>query len=210
MVAAEGVYETTFVSNEKKYRVRSFLFGIFLCHKDIRFDHVYASYVFYITKLFVFEKEKKIMTNGETFMGTVREGKNIGHTGNYYMIVAVNSGSYDVMYLDGEFGHMSSTDVENDESANMTMQEFLETTMILARGGNYAEYGENAELSFDNFICSFGDLYSKEEYLEDSRLTESEFDKDSYVMSLIARVEEETTVLRLPNGNYIVFWGLDD
>lgn len=147
------------------------------------------------------------MTNEKSFMGTVREGKNIGHPGNYYIIVAINSG-YDVMYLDGEFGHMSSTDVESDESAAMTMREFLETALILARGGNYTEYGEGGGCSFDNFICNYEYLYSKEEYLEDGRLTENEFDKDSYVKSLAARVEEETTVLHLPNGNYIVFWDL--
>lgn len=42
------------------------------------------------------------------------------------MIVAVNGRSYDVMFLNGEFGCMMSADVESDEPINMTTQEFLE------------------------------------------------------------------------------------
>ena len=149
-----------------------------------------------------------LKAKGKPQRGDVRKEKNIDDSGGYYMIVAVNGRSYDVMFLNGEFGCMMSTDVENDETVNMTTQEFLKITMNLATGGNYTEYGEGAARSFDNFICNYEYLYSKEEYLEDGGLTESEFDKDLYIKSLVDRLEQETTVLHLPNGNYIVFWNL--
>lgn len=68
------------------------------------------------------------------------------------------------------------------------------------------EYGDgkmvNAVLSFDDLMNDYGYLYPAEEWLEDNG---AELDKDLYVDSLVERLEDKTTVLHLPNGNYIVF-----
>lgn len=67
------------------------------------------------------------------------------------------------------------------------------------------EYGEGAACSYDDLINDYGYKYPTEEYLEDNGLEEDEFDKDSYVKSLIEHLEKETTILYVSNGNYIVF-----
>lgn len=67
------------------------------------------------------------------------------------------------------------------------------------------EYGEGAVCSFDDLINEYGYKYPVEEWLEDNALEENEFDNDLYIDSLVERLEDETTVLHVPNGNYIVF-----
>lgn len=67
------------------------------------------------------------------------------------------------------------------------------------------EYGENAACSFDDLISDYGYKYPVEEWLEDNALEENEFDNDLYIDSLVERLEDETTVLHVVNGNYIVF-----
>ena len=67
------------------------------------------------------------------------------------------------------------------------------------------EYGEGAVCSFDDLINEYGYKYPVEEWLEDNALEENKFDKDLYIDSLIERLEDETTVLHVANGNYIVF-----
>lgn len=67
------------------------------------------------------------------------------------------------------------------------------------------EYGENAACSFDDLISDYGYKYPVEEWLEDNALEENEFDNDLYIDSLVERLEDETTVLHVANGNYIVF-----
>lgn len=67
------------------------------------------------------------------------------------------------------------------------------------------EYGENAVCSFDDLISDYGYKYPVEEWLEDNALEENEFDNDLYIDSLVERLEDETTVLHVPNGNYIIF-----
>ena len=67
------------------------------------------------------------------------------------------------------------------------------------------EYGEGAACSYDDLINDYGYKYPTEEYLEDNGLEEDEFDKESYVKSLVEHLEEETIILHVPNGNYIVF-----
>lgn len=69
-----------------------------------------------------------------------------------------------------------------------------------------SEFGDNhCELSFDDLINDYGYLYPVAEWLDDNALSENEFDDDLYIDSLIDRLEDETTVLRVPNGNVIVF-----
>lgn len=67
------------------------------------------------------------------------------------------------------------------------------------------EYGEGAACSFDDLINEYGYKYPVEEWLEDNALEENEFDNDLYIDSLVERLEDETTVLHVANGNYIVF-----
>ena len=74
------------------------------------------------------------------------------------------------------------------------------------------EYGEGGQdtgadgaLSFDDLIDEYEYKYPIEEYLEDNGLEEDEFDKDSYIESLVKHLEKETTILHVSNGNYIVF-----
>ena len=69
-----------------------------------------------------------------------------------------------------------------------------------------SEFGnEYCELSFDDLINDYGYLYPVAEWLDDNALNENEFDTDLYIDSLIECLEDKTTVLRVPNGNYIVF-----
>lgn len=67
------------------------------------------------------------------------------------------------------------------------------------------EYGKGAACSFDDLINEYGYKYPVEEWLEDNALEENEFDNDLYIDSLVKRLEDETTVLHVANGNYIVF-----
>lgn len=67
------------------------------------------------------------------------------------------------------------------------------------------EYGEGAACSFDDLVNEYGYKYPVEEWLEDEGLEENEFDNDEYMTALVERLEYETTVLHVPNGNYIVF-----
>ncbi len=67
------------------------------------------------------------------------------------------------------------------------------------------EFGENAAFSFDDLINDYSYLYKIEEWLEDNALERSEFDQDLYIESLVEHLGYETTVLSVPNGNYIIF-----
>ena len=64
------------------------------------------------------------------------------------------------------------------------------------------EYGNGAACSFDDLVNDYGYLYPSEEWLEDNG---AGLDNDLYIESLVKRLEDKTTVLHLPNGNYIVF-----
>lgn len=69
------------------------------------------------------------------------------------------------------------------------------------------EYGENATCSFNDLISDYGYKYPVEEWLEEwteNEFEESEFDND-YIDSLVERLKDETIVLRVSNGKYIVF-----
>lgn len=67
------------------------------------------------------------------------------------------------------------------------------------------EYGEGAACSLEDLKNDYGYKYPVEEWLEDNALEENEFDIDLYIDSLVERLEDETTVLHVSNGNYIVF-----
>lgn len=67
------------------------------------------------------------------------------------------------------------------------------------------EYGDGAACSLEDLKNEYGYKYPVEEWLEDNALEENEFDNDEYIAALVERLEDETTVLHVPNGNYIVF-----
>ena len=67
------------------------------------------------------------------------------------------------------------------------------------------EYAENAACSFDNLVSDYGYKYPIDEWLEDNALEENELDNDEYLAALVERLEDETTVLHVANGNYIIF-----
>ena len=67
------------------------------------------------------------------------------------------------------------------------------------------EYGKNAACLFNDLISDYGYKYPAEEWLEDNALDKNEFDETEDIAALVERLEEETTVLHVPNGNYIVF-----
>ena len=67
------------------------------------------------------------------------------------------------------------------------------------------EYGDGAACSLEDLKDEYGYKYPVEEWLEDEALEENEFDEDEYMAALVERLEDETTVLHVSNGNYIVF-----
>lgn len=68
-----------------------------------------------------------------------------------------------------------------------------------------AEYGNNAACTFQDLVGDYRYLYPIKQYLEDERLSESEFSLSEYIKSLVEVIEEKTRVLHISNGNYIVF-----
>lgn len=67
------------------------------------------------------------------------------------------------------------------------------------------EYGDWAACSLEDLKDEYSYKYPVEEWLEDEALEENEFDEDEYMAALVERLEDETTVLHVSNGNYIVF-----
>ena len=65
------------------------------------------------------------------------------------------------------------------------------------------EFGNNCSSSFNDLINDYGYLYPVDEWLDDSACIE--YDPDEYLESLQAVIEQYTTLLRVPNGNVIVF-----
>lgn len=67
------------------------------------------------------------------------------------------------------------------------------------------EYGENAACSFSDLISDYGHKYPVEEYKEENDIEENDFEESDYIAALVERLEDETTVLHVSNGNYIIF-----
>lgn len=85
-------------------------------------------------------------------------------------------------------GLESLLDFYNEIDENMELD-------VIAICCDCTEYGEGAACSFDDLISEYGYKYPVEEWL----------DNDLYIDSLVERLEDETTVLHVANGNYIVF-----
>lgn len=72
--------------------------------------------------------------------------------------------------------------------------------------GDCTEYGEDACCSFDDLINDKGYAYPIEDYKADNDIeTDDEFDQDDYIVALVKKLEQRTTVLHVSNGNYIIF-----
>lgn len=65
-----------------------------------------------------------------------------------------------------------------------------------------SEYGEHCTLSFSDLISEYEHLVI-EDYAEDW----GEMDEEEKVNAIIDELENDRMVLRVPNGNYIVFEG---
>lgn len=77
---------------------------------------------------------------------------------------------------------------------------------------DWAEYGTNAECSFDDLLMDYGYQYPFDEWAENNGFTEDDLDnmtiatqKELYMGALIDHLKEKTEVLHLPNGNYLIF-----
>lgn len=71
--------------------------------------------------------------------------------------------------------------------------------------GECTEYGDNCNLGLDVLISDFAYCYSIDDYCEENDLTPDEVDKGEFIEELINNIEYNTTVLRISNGDYIVF-----
>ena len=70
---------------------------------------------------------------------------------------------------------------------------------------DWDEYGDNAcELTIADLINDKGYIYPVEEYMSDNYLEENEFDRDCYIEALVEKIAEQTTVIELSNGNYLI------
>lgn len=120
------------------------------------------------------------------------------------MRMTVDAGMMKTMFVNYNRDYYSFTGLETLLDYYDEIDENMEFDPI-AICCDCTEYGDNCTMSFDDLISDYGYLYPADEYLTDNYLTESEFDNDEYLESLIGKLENETTVLRVPNGNIIVF-----
>lgn len=78
---------------------------------------------------------------------------------------------------------------------------------VIAICWDWDEYGEKeCELTIENLISDKGYVYPVEEYKCDNDLTDDDddFDQEDYVKALIERISNQTTVIELNNGNYLI------
>ena len=73
----------------------------------------------------------------------------------------------------------------------------------------WTEYGDGVTLGFDSLISDYGNRLPLQEWLDnrDYTLDEYEHDEDlqeEYLQDLINELDEQTTILRVPNGNIIL------
>ena len=76
---------------------------------------------------------------------------------------------------------------------------------VIAICGDCTEYGTYSSCDFQDLINDYDYIYTKEEYLSDNDIDEKDFNEDEYISELIDELEIKTTVLRLNNGDYIIF-----
>lgn len=122
------------------------------------------------------------------------------------MRMTVDAGMMKTMFVNYNRDYYSFTGLETLLDYYDEIDENMEFDPI-AICCDCTEYGDKniCCMSFDDLVSDYGYLYPVDEYLSDNYLTESEFDNDEYLESLIDKLENETTVLRVPNGNVIVF-----
>ena len=76
---------------------------------------------------------------------------------------------------------------------------------VIAICGDCTEYGNFSSCDFQDLINDYGYIYTKEEYLSDNDIDENDFNEDEYISELINKLENKTCVLKLENGDYIIF-----
>lgn len=68
---------------------------------------------------------------------------------------------------------------------------------VIAICGDCTEYGKGAACSISDMIADYGCLINDD--------IEDDIPREDYIEELVEALEERTTVLKLDNGNYIVF-----
>ena len=73
----------------------------------------------------------------------------------------------------------------------------------------WTEYGNNVTLDFDSLIHDYDNYLPLQEWLDNRDYTLDEYESDEdlqeeYLQDLINELDEQTTVLRVPNGNIIL------
>ena len=89
---------------------------------------------------------------------------------------------------------------ENDENAEFD---------IVGICCEWTEYGNNVTLGFDSLIHDYDSYLPLQEWLDNRDYTLNEYERDEdlqeeYLQDLINELDEQTTVLRVPNGNIIL------
>ena len=109
---------------------------------------------------------------------------------------------------------MTNIQIDYDPSSPATVtltvfgqsDEYAMAIDAVAICGDCTEYGEGACCSFDDLINDKGYAYPIEDYKADNDIeTDDEFDQDDYIVALVKKLEQRTTVLHVSNGNYIIF-----
>lgn len=89
---------------------------------------------------------------------------------------------------------------ENDENAEFD---------IVGICCEWTEYGNNVTLDFDSLIHDYDNYLPLQEWLDNRDCTLDEYERDEdlqeeYLQDLINELEEQTTILRVPNGNIVL------
>ena len=89
---------------------------------------------------------------------------------------------------------------ENDENAEFD---------IVGICCEWTEYGDGVTLGFDSLISDYENYLPLQEWLDEKDYTSDEYEndedlQDEYLQDLINELDEQTAVLRVPNGNIIL------
>ena len=73
----------------------------------------------------------------------------------------------------------------------------------------WTEYGDGVTLGFDSLISDYGNRLPLQDWLDEKDYTTDEYENDEdlqgeYLQDLINELDEQTTILRVPNGNIIL------
>ena len=73
----------------------------------------------------------------------------------------------------------------------------------------WTEYGDSVTLGFDSLISDYENYLPLQDWLDEKDYTLDEYEsgedlQEEYLQDLINELDEQTTVLRVPNGNIIL------